>query len=273
MDRVLIYSFQQESGKSTLALQLAHFYNQKGHKMVLMDYTINQTALESLGDECWQPSGSDMLVRGVAARQSGGMLSRVWAEQVSDAEMVVVDTSVKLEQSSLDYLLRQVNSILLLVDVRDVDLELFGQQFSELIKRIRMVRSRLVVVATHCDRHDLLRVVQLRQELDQFQIPLAMKLESAATSLQVESLAQMLLNDEMRVDSVSGNRLGRALHPAMKRAASMVSAVETLPAIVDEVKGDVLLKEEIEQEVSSPLSSLREKNQRLLTENERLRRS
>ncbi|MBT7308800.1 MAG: hypothetical protein HN842_11335, partial [Gammaproteobacteria bacterium] len=213
-------------------------------------------------------------VRGVSAVLGGDMLSRVWAEEVSDSDMVVIDTSLRLEQARLDYLLRQVSSVLLPVDVSALDLEQFEQYFSELIKRIRMVKSRLVVVATHCAEQGLLKVVQLRQELDQFQIPLVMKLEQVASESQADALAQMLLSEDMRVDSVSGNRLGRALRPAMARAASMVDAVDALSGIVDEVTGGVLEEGRIErEEPPSPLQPQKERNQRLSMENERLRRS
>jgi cellulose biosynthesis protein BcsQ len=276
VDRILILSFQQSSGKSTLALQLVNAYRQRGWGTILMDYCADQQALEWLEEGKWQQGGgvTTPAVRGVSAVLGGDMLSRVWAEEVSDSDMVVIDTSLRLEQARLDYLLRQVSSVLLPVDVSALDLEQFEQYFSELIKRIRMVKSRLVVVATHCAEQGLLKVVQLRQELDQFQIPLVMKLEQVASESQADALAQMLLSEDMRVDSVSGNRLGRALRPAMARAASMVDAVDALSGIVDEVTGGVLEEGRIErEEPPSPLQPQKERNQRLSMENERLRRS
>ncbi|MBT3309922.1 MAG: hypothetical protein HN382_10415 [Gammaproteobacteria bacterium] len=275
MDRVLILSFQPQSGKSTVALQLTDAYRQQGRSVVLMDYTADQVARVALDER----SAADCVgVRGVAAGKEVHMLSKVWAEEVDDFETVIVDTACRLEPARLDYLLRQINSVLLVVDVSQIHLGEFEQQFSELIKRIRMVRSRLVVIATHCADQGLLKVVQLRQKLDQFQIPLVMKLEQMATPSQIESLAQMLLSEEMRVDSVSGNRLGRALHTATVRAGSMVGAVETLSEIAEEVKqslGSECADEEIESlaHPSVAMESLQEKNRLLAEENERLRRS
>lgn len=275
MDRVLVLSFQAQSGKSTLALQLVNAYQQQARSVVLMDYSSDQRARLALKK---LEGTSRAAVRGVAAGRGVHMLSKVWAEQVNDHETVVVDTSIRLEKARLDYLLRQINSVLLVVDVSQVDLEKFDQQFGELIKRIRMVRSRLVVVATHCRDQGLLKVVQLRQHLDQFQIPLVMKLELEATDAQIDSLAQMLLSEEMRVDSVSGNRLGRALHPATVRAASMVGAIDTLSGIVEGVKHEVVsdpLEKLAECDTANRenvvVESLHEKNRMLAEENERLR--
>ncbi len=267
MDRVLIISFQQQSGKTTLALQLARAYQAQERGMVLMDYSCDQQALESLQEP--QYAG----IRGVSAGK-GAVLSKVWAQEVKDSETVIVDTSLRLEQARLDYLLRQINSVLLVVDMRSLDLEHFEIQFGEWIKRIRMVRSRLVVVATHCIEQEMVQVVQLRQQLDHFQIPLVMKLEEQATPEQVDSLAHMLLHEEMRVDSVSGNRLGRALHTTTARAASMVGAIEALSSIVEGVREEVIEEEKGSfslEDYPSPLESLRQKNQMLIRENERLR--
>ncbi len=277
MDRILVVSFQQQSGKSTLALQLALAYQAQERSVVLMDYSSDQYALEALQ----QPQYKH--IRGVSGGK-GGVLSKVWAQEIRDDETVVIDTSLRMEQSRLDYLFRQVNSVLFLIDIGKVDLELFEEQFGEWIKRVRMVRSRLVVVATHCPHKQLMQVVRLRQQLDQFQIPLVMKLEGAADKEQVKSLAHMLLSDEMRVDSTSGNRLGRALHTATARAASMVGAIETLSGVAEEVKQAGII-EGIEEEMSysdkrsepvqkrtSPLEHLRKKNEMLKEINDRLRR-
>lgn len=280
MDRILILSFQAQSGKSTLALQLADCYRQQ-RPVVLMDYSSDQLACEQL--EQRDPQAREQL-RGVAAGRETHMLSKVWAEEVTDHEMVIVDTSQRIEHARLDYLLRQINSVLLLVDLRSADLLGFEQQFGELIKRIRMVRSRLVVIATHATGDQLQQVVQLRQALDHYQIPLVMKLEAAASEAQVDSLAQMLLNEEMRVDSVSGNRLGRALHAATVRAGSMVGAIETLTEIaqgvqqeivgdLERLEADTTARNQVPSEASATLEQLQQKNRRLADENERLRRS
>ncbi len=265
MERVLVVSFQPQSGKTTVALQLARAYQHLGRETVLMDYSTDQFAIEVLQEQ--QYSG----IRAVAASKEA-VLSKIWAQEVSDSDTVVVDTSLRMEQARHDFLLRQTNSVLLLIDISQLDLEDFELQFGEWIKRIRMVRSRLVVVATHIEPHSLLRVVQLRQSLDQFQIPLAMKLEGIASLEQIDTLAHMLLSEEMRVDSVSGNRLGRALHTATARAASMVGAVGVLSGVVDEVKREV--GEEGGRPIQDhprPFESLQHKNQLLMMENERLR--
>ena len=278
MDRILILSFQPQSGKTTLALQLSEIYRRQQRVVVLMDYSNDQKARRTLKREQAEVEGSSASLRGVAAGKEIHMLSKVWAEEVHDSDTVVVDTSSRLEQARLDYLMRQINSVLLVVDVTQCNLEEFGQQFGELIKRIRMARSRLVVVATHCDPDDLIKVVQLRQLLDLFQIPLVMKLEQEATQEQGEALAQMLLSEEMRVDSVSGNRLGRALHPATVRAGSMIGGIETLSEIVETVKREVMQSGEWDEldlpELETPsMEPLRETNERLARENERLKRS
>ncbi len=271
MDRVLILSFQPQSGKTTLALQLADAYRRQERVVVLLDYSHDQKARRSLKGS--QSTSSAAGVRAVAAGKEAHMLSKVWAEEVHDSDTVVIDTSSRLEEARLDYLMRQINSILLLVDMRACDLEEFSQQFSGLIKRIRMVRSRLVVVASHCGEGELMKVVQLRQVLDQFQIPLAMKLEQEATEEQVSSLARMLLSEEMRVDSVSGNRLGRALHPATVRAGSMIGGIETLSSIVGEVEREVIESGKVTIQASShSLEQLKEKNRVLAHKNDQLRR-
>ncbi|MBT7308186.1 MAG: chromosome partitioning protein, partial [Gammaproteobacteria bacterium] len=54
MDRILILSFQQSSGKSTLALQLVNAYRQRGWGTILMDYCADQQALEWLEEGKWQ---------------------------------------------------------------------------------------------------------------------------------------------------------------------------------------------------------------------------
>lgn len=271
MDRVLVLSFQPQSGKTTLALQLADTYCQQERVVVLLDYSNDQKARRSLKSR--QNSEINERVRGVAAGNELHMLSKVWAEEVHDSDMVVVDTSSRLEQARLDYLMRQINSLLLLVNVVECDLVQFEQAFSGLIKRVRMARSRLVVVATHSDSSDLLKVVQLRQVLDRFQIPLAMKLQQEATAEQVSSLARMLLSEEMRVDSVSGNRLGRALHPATVRAGSMIGGIETLSSIVEEVEREVIESGKVTPlpQPALTLDQLKQKNRALAQENRRLR--
>ncbi len=255
MDRILILSFQPQSGKTTLALQLSEIYRRQQRVVVLMDYSNDQKARRTLKREQAEVEGSSASLRGVAAGKEIHMLSKVWAEEVHDSDTVVVDTSSRLEQARLDYLMRQINSVLLVVDVTQCNLEEFGQQFGELIKRIRMARSRLVVVATHCDPDDLIKVVQLRQLLDLFQIPLVMKLEQEATQEQGEALAQMLL-----------------------RAGSMIGGIETLSEIVETVKREVMQSGEWDEldlpELETPsMEPLRETNERLARENERLKRS
>jgi hypothetical protein len=79
---------------------------------------------------------------------------------------------------------------------------------------------------------------------------------------------------------VSGNRLGRALHPATVRAGSMIGGIETLSEIVETVKREVM-RSGVEHSVVDPpevdepfaVRRLRENNERLARENERLRRS
>lgn len=272
MDRILILSFQPQSGKTTLALQLTEAYRQQERVVVLLDYSHDQKARRSL--KRTQSPSSQAGVRAVAAGKELHMLSKVWAKEVHDSDTVVIDTSSRLEEARLDYLMRQINSMLLLVDMRKCDLEGVEVMFSGLIKRVRMVRSRLVVVATHCGVSELKQVVKLRQLLDQFQIPLAMKLEQEASEEQVASLARMLLSEEMRVDSVSGNRLGRALHPATVRAGSMIGGIETLSSIVEDVEREVVESGKVTiPESSHSLDQLREKSSVLARENRRLRES
>ncbi len=277
MDRILVLSFQPQSGKTTLALQLSHYFHQQGRPVVLLDFSNDQRARKQL---IQSQDVSSTELRAVEVGKDVHMLSKVWAQTVRDQDTVVIDTSSRLEQARLDYLMRQVNSVLLLADLRDENLNEFEHQFSDLIKRVRTVRSRLVVVATHSCNKEMMRVVQLRQRLDLFQIPLLMKLEQQATPAQCEMVAQMLLSEEVRVDSVSGNRLGRALHPATARAGSMVGGIETLSEIMEAVKQRVLLSDrqeikEVEEEgetaVQMAVEELKKKSQQLARENERLR--
>jgi hypothetical protein len=180
VDRILILSFQAQSGKTALALQLSEIYRRQGRVVVLMDYSNDQRARRTLKQQQGEVGAGAL--RAVAAGRELYMLSKVWAEEVHDSDTVVVDTSCRIEQARLDYLMRQINSVLLVVDVAQCKLEQFAQQFGELIKRVRMVRSRLVVVATHANSQEMIKVVQLRQLLDHFQIPLVMKLEQEATA-------------------------------------------------------------------------------------------
>ncbi len=148
MRHVMVMNSKGGCGKSTLATNIACFFAQEGHKVVLADYDPQQSSLDWLAV---RPADLPPIT-GVKAYDDGVR------NVPRDTEVLVIDAPARTHGSELNELVRRAETIIVPVLPSPIDIRACSHFMEELLElgKVQREQARLGVVANRVRENTLM---------------------------------------------------------------------------------------------------------------------
>jgi chromosome partitioning protein len=155
MRHVMVMNSKGGCGKSTLATNIACFFAQEGHKVVLADYDPQQSSLDWLAV---RPADLPPIT-GIKAYDDGVR------NVPRDTEVLVIDAPARTHGSELNELVRRAETIIVPVLPSPIDIRACSHFMEELLElgKVQREQARLGVVANRVRENTL-----MFEELDKY---------------------------------------------------------------------------------------------------------
>jgi chromosome partitioning protein len=148
MRHVMVMNSKGGCGKSTLATNIACFFAQEGHKVVLADYDPQQSSLDWLAV---RPADLPPIT-GIKAYDDGVR------NVPRDTEVLVIDAPARTHGSELNELVRRAETIIVPVLPSPIDIRACSHFMEELLElgKVQREQARLGVVANRVRENTLM---------------------------------------------------------------------------------------------------------------------
>ncbi len=231
MRTILVTSPQQACGKSTVVLNLAHHYLQQGEAVTLVDYSYQK----SLAQRVRAVPGMEEQVALIESSRHKGRITS-WLRRVpAGTERLIIDTPNELQGRERADLLFRSDALLFPVELQQLQTEQLFPQMEMLLRSLRAYRKRFLVIVTRY-REESAKILELREFLGQYRVPLVAKLAELGESgaggwsggknrQEWERVLRLLDSDLVQLESVSGTPLGRRLNEGGETSLKMKAAL------------------------------------------------
>jgi chromosome partitioning protein len=148
MRHVMVMNSKGGCGKSTLATNIACFFAQEGHKVVLADYDPQQSSLDWLAV---RPADLPPIT-GIKAYEDGVR------NVPRDTEVLVIDAPARTHGSELNELVRRAETIIVPVLPSPIDIRACSHFMEELLElgKVQREQARLGVIANRVRENTLM---------------------------------------------------------------------------------------------------------------------
>jgi chromosome partitioning protein len=161
MQRIVVLNPKGGSGKTTIAINLASYLAERGHRPVLMDFDPQGSTLRWVKKR--QPGQARIEV--IAAFEKDGRTTRSFQLRIPEhATHVIVDTPAAIEPRQLPDLTRDAHKILVPVLPSDIDIHTCSRSIGDLllVAKIRRDENRIGVIANRVRRNTLMYQALIR---------------------------------------------------------------------------------------------------------------
>lgn len=169
MQRIVVLNPKGGSGKTTLAINLAAYFAQRGEATLLIDRDPQGSATRWLRKrKVPQPE-----IRGIATFERDSRTTMSWQMRVPEGtEKVVVDSPAAVEARTLPELTRDANKIIVPVLPSDIDIHAASRCIADLllVAKIKRAENRIGVIANRV-RKNTLMFQALMKFLEKLEIP------------------------------------------------------------------------------------------------------
>lgn len=170
MQRIVVLNPKGGSGKTTLAINLAAYFAQRGDSTVLMDRDPQGSATRWLRKR----KAPQAHIHGIATFEQDSRTTRSWQMRVPDGtEKVIVDSPAAVEARSLPEITRDANKVLVPVLPSDIDIHAASRCIADLllVAKIKRAENRIGVIANRV-RKNTLMFQALMRFLEKLDIPI-----------------------------------------------------------------------------------------------------
>ena len=169
MQRIVVLNPKGGSGKTTLAINLAAYFAQRGDCTLLIDRDPQGSATRWLRKRKMpQPE-----IRGIATFERDSRTTMSWQMRVPEGtEKIVVDSPAAVEARALPELTRDANKIIVPVLPSDIDIHAASRCIADLllVAKIKRAENRIGVIANRV-RKNTLMFQALMRFLEKLEIP------------------------------------------------------------------------------------------------------
>jgi chromosome partitioning protein len=155
MQRIVVLNPKGGSGKTTIAINIASHYAQRGERLVMMDYDPQGSSAHWLSKrQDTQPH-----IALIAAFERDPRITRAFQLRIPQGtDRVVVDTPAALEANEIPDLIRGADKILVPVLPSDIDIHACSRcvQNLLLVAKVRRDENRLGIIANRVRRNTLI---------------------------------------------------------------------------------------------------------------------
>jgi chromosome partitioning protein len=170
MQRIVVLNPKGGSGKTTLAINLAAYFAQRGDSTLLIDRDPQGSATRWLRKrKVPQPE-----IRGIATFERDSRTTMSWQMRVPEGtEKIVVDSPAAVEARALPELTRDANKIIVPVLPSDIDIHAASRCIADLllVAKIKRAENRIGVIANRV-RKNTLMFQALMRFLEKLEIPI-----------------------------------------------------------------------------------------------------
>ena len=170
MQRIVILNPKGGSGKTTLAVNIAGYYAQRGEQPVLMDYDPQGSSTRWVRR---RPT-TQHPIRLITAYERDSRTTRAFQMRMpNDTSRVIIDTPAAIDARDMAELTRAADKILVPVMPSDLDIHACARCISNLllVAKVKREDNRLGIVANRVKRNTT-SFVSLNRFLDTLDIPL-----------------------------------------------------------------------------------------------------
>src|SRR5688572_30054713 len=170
MQRIVVLNPKGGSGKTTLAINLAAYFAQRGDSTLLMDRDPQGSATRWLRKR----KAPQPVIHGIATFEHDARTTRSWQMRIPDGtDKVVVDSPAAVEARALPELTRDANKILVPVLPSDIDIHAASRCIADLllVAKIKRAENRIGVIANRV-RKNTLMFQALMRFLEKLDIPI-----------------------------------------------------------------------------------------------------
>ncbi len=170
MQRIVVLNPKGGSGKTTLAINLAAYFAQRGDATLLMDRDPQGSATRWLRKR----KAPQAVITGIATFEHDSRTTRSWQMRIPDGtDKVVVDSPAAVEARALPELTRDANKILVPVLPSDIDIHAASRCIADLllVAKIKRAENRIGVIANRV-RKNTLMFQALMRFLEKLDIPI-----------------------------------------------------------------------------------------------------
>jgi chromosome partitioning protein len=170
MQRIVVLNPKGGSGKTTLAINLAAYFAQRGDSTLLMDRDPQGSSTRWLRKR----KAPQPLINGIATFENDSRTTRAWQMRIPDGtEKVIVDSPAAVEARALPELTRDANKILVPVLPSDIDIHAASRCIADLllVAKIKRAENRIGVIANRV-RKNTLMFQSLMRFLEKLDIPI-----------------------------------------------------------------------------------------------------
>jgi chromosome partitioning protein len=169
MQRIVVLNPKGGSGKTTLAINLAAYFAQRGDSTLLIDRDPQGSATRWLRKRKMpQPE-----IRGIATFERDSRTTMSWQMRVPEGtQKVVVDSPAAVEARALPELTKDANKIIVPVLPSDIDINAASRCIADLllVAKIKRAENRIGVIANRV-RKNTLMFQALMKFLEKLEIP------------------------------------------------------------------------------------------------------
>ncbi|HEY5020826.1 MAG TPA: AAA family ATPase [Steroidobacteraceae bacterium] len=177
MQRIVVLNPKGGSGKTTIAINVASHYAQRGERLVLMDYDPQASSAHWLSKrQDTQPH-----IALIAAFERDPRITRAFQLRIPQGtDRVVVDTPAALEANEIPDLIRGADKVLVPVLPSDIDIHACSRcvQNLLLVAKVRRDENRLGIIANRVRRNTVI-YQSLTRFLDTLNIPIVATLRDS----------------------------------------------------------------------------------------------
>jgi len=155
MKRIVVLNPKGGSGKTTIAINLASFYAQRGERPVVMDYDPQGSASRWVKRR--QPTQAP--IRLISAFERDNRTTRAFQLRLpDDTGRVIIDTPAAIDARDMPELTRTADKILVPVLPSDIDIHACSRCIANLllVAKVRREDNRLAIIANRVRRNTLI---------------------------------------------------------------------------------------------------------------------
>jgi chromosome partitioning protein len=169
MQRIVVLNPKGGSGKTTLAINLAAYFAQRGDATLLIDRDPQGSATRWLRKR----RAPQAAINGIATFEHDARTTRAWQMRVPEGtQKIVVDSPAAVEARALPELTRDANKIIVPVLPSDIDIHAASRCIADLllVAKIKRAENRIGVIANRV-RKNTLMFQSLMRFLEKLEIP------------------------------------------------------------------------------------------------------